>query len=151
MRWHPRAEFRALSNEQKDELTAWQRSAEGKKSLKKQRPDGDTGRKGSKRKAGDDDLGTTDRSWKKKFRKALKTQSGLAHVMSELADAESATAPLVAALQPTLPPAPSNPPTAPPRAAQPSSSSVGALAAAFPALSTSVKLNSILKNDKKQD
>ena len=88
----------------------------------------------------------TSTSWKKKFKRAIKTQKGLSHVMYVLTDEENANAALVSSLAVQLPPAPAPvPPPAPTAPVNPSSVAVGTIAAAFPALSTKVKLNSILK------
>ncbi len=102
----------------------------------------------------------SDGNWKKKFKKALKTDSGLKSVMSLLADAENSNSAFVSALQSSFPVAHSTanissvntattfqvqlPPVAPTPAIAPSVSC--AIAAASPA--TSVKMNSILKNGK---
>ena len=147
LRWHPRAEFLALSDEQKDELTAWQNTTDGKKAVKKQRSEL---RKPKKRKNERGDNERNGGSWKKKFKKALKSSGGLAHIMSTLKEAETSNASLIAALQPSLPPAPAPAPPARPTApAAPAASAaglVGSLAQSFPALSTKVKINSIMKN-----
>ena len=142
LRWHTRKEFKDLTSDQKDELVEWQKTDAGKTAVKKQKEDGEKKRKAE-----------SGNGWKKNFKKALSTKKGLSHVMSTLLEAEQQTAPLVAALQPNLPPAPaSNPPSAPtpdaPTAPAPTTAaaSVAQLAVAFPALSTKVKLNSILKN-----
>jgi len=85
LRWHTRKEFGALTSDQRDELTAWQNTKEGKKVLKEQRAT--NGGKRASPESGKSD----NKSWKKKFRKAIKTQKGLSHVMTLLAEEESAT------------------------------------------------------------
>lgn len=147
LRWHTRQEFRDLSSDQKDELTEWQSSNAGRTAIKKQRVDDNKKRKG-KGDHNDRDGG----NWKKKFKKAIKTKSGLAHVMATMVQEENEHASIVAAIQPALPPPPATiPPRAPPTIAAATQQSAAAvatishLAAAFPALSTKIKLNSILK------
>ena len=117
--------------------------------MKKQRSD--------EKKCAQDSSNKGSGNWKKKLKKAIKTPDGLAHVMSVMLDAEQRTVPSIQLLQPqnenppkspaiTLPPAPSNVP--PPTSHM--SASVSALAQAFPALATKVKLQSILKSSKKE-
>jgi len=154
LRWHPRKEFYDLSQDQKEELTAWQRSDEGRKvlkasresALKKRKPDSDSNKsnKGN---------GT----WKKKFKKALKTPNGLKTVMSLLAEEEKSNVALVAALNTAnngngnvqqyantpLPPAPQTHFYPPPSS---DNANVSSLSLRYPA--TQLKLNSILKNRK---
>lgn len=144
LRWHPRKDFQKLTKEQKDELCAWQNTKEGKRLIDAQR--GESNR-ASKRKGGK--TSTSNESWRKKMKKALKTESGLSHVMSVLAEEESSNSAFVAGLGVKLPAAP-NVPTANASTVNASSTqspyaAVSAIAAAFPALSTKVKLNSILK------
>ena len=135
LRWHMRKEFRDLISDQKDELVEWQQTDAGKSAVKKQREETDKKRKSS-----------TGNGWKKNFKKALNTKKGLSHVMSTLMEAEQQSAPLVAALQPTLPTAPAAASVAAPAATPtPAPAQVAQLAATFPALSTKVKLTSILK------
>ena len=148
LRWHTRHEFRDLSSEQKDELTEWQSSSDGRAKIKKQRASENKKRKGNPNE--DKDRG----GWKKKFKKAISTKSGLSHVMSVMLAEEEKQAPLVSALRPALPPVPQGtvpvPPAAAPAAAASvqgqASATIAQLAVAFPALSTKVKLNSILRN-----
>ena len=91
---------------------------------------------------------------KKKFKRDLKTKSGISHVMSVMREEENKNAPLVSVLQPTLPPiattsVPSDPTTAIQAATNPlapTNANISQLSTAFPALSTKLKLNSILKN-----
>ena len=143
LRWHPRQEFRKLTDEQKDELREWQQTADGKKALAAGKKDNGSKRKRDGGKGGDDNGG----SWKKKFKKALKTPKGISHIMSVLKDEETNNSGLISALQPAaLPPAPAAAPVPAPSVLPPASSSVASIAAAFPALSTKVKLNGILKN-----
>ena len=147
LRWHPKPEFKKLSDEQRDELVKWMRTSEGKKVLQKSK-----GTKfENKRKSGGG--GNGDRSqksseggnWKKKFKKALNTPKGLAHIMSVMADEEKNNQALVFAFQSTqtsLPPAP-----APVQPAQPqiriAAANAGSIQSSMPA--TAMKLASILK------
>ena len=145
LRWHPRKEFKKLSDDQKDELTKWMKTQDGKKVIKESR-------KEAKRKR--DEAPTTDKNgersggnWKKKFKSAIKTPNGLKTVMAVLAEEEKSNQAMIAAFQTAsqpvpLPPAPttvtSAPPTTPPPTPQ-----VSLVQAAMPA--TTVKLQSILK------
>ena len=147
LRWHPKPEFKKLSDEQRDELVKWMRTSEGKKVLQKSK-----GTKfDNKRKSGGGGNGDrTQKSseggnWKKKFKKALNTPKGLAHIMSVMADEEKNNQALVFAFQSTqtsLPPAP-----APVQPAQPqiriASANAGSIQSSMPA--TAMKLASILK------
>lgn len=89
LRWHHPKEFRALPSDQKDELVAWQKTQEGKKVLNKSKEAASLKRKleetkdESKKKAPRDH--SSHSAWKKKLKKAVKTQNGLAHIMSVLA------------------------------------------------------------------
>ena len=157
LRWHPKKEFMNLPVEQRDELSAWIKTNDGRKvieqsrkTFKKKRKDTNGG--GGRNKEG---------NWKKKFKKAMHTDAGLKSVMSLLADAEKNNSAFVSALQSTftvpptanisavtptvqfqLPPAPTATPSV-----TPGTTVASAIATAFPA--TSVKLNSILHNGKK--
>lgn len=142
LRWYPRKEFKALSNEQKDELKEWMQTQDGKKAMRKSRANA------AKRKTDDvepDPKAKSKETWKKKMKKALKTPQGLKTVMAIMAEEEKTNHGFVAALQSTAPapaptPAPTNVPTAPP--SQPAQASASALQVRFP--STSVKLQSVL-------
>ena len=104
-----------------------------------------------KKRKNESDSGSTDTSWKSKLKKKLKTQHGLSHVMSLLAEEEASNTALISGIQIQLPPPPAATPASAPAAtptASTSTAAVSALASAFPALSTKVKLNSILKNKK---
>jgi hypothetical protein len=137
LHWHPRSKFMELSDAQKDELTTWQKTAEGKKLMaadKKQR----------KRENKDTSPNPPrPENWKKKLKKSIRTPEGLAHVMSVLREEESSNSDLAATLGPALPPppAPAPPPTPPAVAAS--------VDAQFKNLATKVRLQSILKNPKK--
>ena len=72
---HTRQEFRDIFSKQKDELTSRKGSNEGKASIKKQRTINSKKRKS--------DLENVDKgNWRKKFKKSIKTQSELSHVLS---------------------------------------------------------------------
>ena len=76
-------------------------------------------------------------------------KSGISHVMSIMLEEETKNYSLVTSLQLPLPPVPSKTTPLPPLPAPTtvttiSSAAVGMIAAAFPDLSTKVKLNSIL-------
>ena len=84
--------------------------------------------------------------WKKKFKRALKTQSGISHVMSVMCEEENKNAPLVSTLQPHIPtPMHTSVPLAPSTTLL-TIANISELAGAFPKLSTKIKLNTILKN-----
>ena len=111
LRWYPRSEFLALPDEQKDELTKWQRTTEGKKAMRKEKKRKSSDGRGSSPNSG----GAKNDSWKRKFKKSLKTANGLAHVMAIMAEEENSNTALVASLnQAPLPPPPLNPPVAAP-------------------------------------
>lgn len=151
LRWHSRQEFRDLTPPQKDELTSWQNSSDGKKEMRKQRNDFHKKRKHEEanKSGGNGNNGDTQKdNWRKKFKKALKTPKGLSHIMSVLREEETNNSGLISALQPTLPPAPAN--TAAPVPPPAQDASISALATQFPAMSTKVTLNSILKNSANQ-
>jgi len=137
LRWHTRREFLKLSKEQKDELSNWLKTDEGKKH-KKDRMQDNKKDEPNKRKSEDKSGG----NWKKKFKRAIKTEKGLKSIMSIMASEEQNNQALVSALAAAT--LPSIPPPLPPAPAQPPTVTVASLATAFPA--TNVKLNSILKN-----
>ena len=151
LRWHPPKEFKKLTDAQKNELTDWMKTQEGKKAMRQSRKAFQKKRKRSPDTDADDKKTPSDsNSWKKKFKKAMKTPNGLKTVMTVLAEEEKSNSALIAALQAnpmpqqgtvTLPPAPTAPAPAPPQAP-----TVGSVQASFPA--TSLKLQSILKNGK---
>ena len=82
LRWHPKSEFMKLNKDQKDELSKWLKTDEGQKhkkaSLAKSNDSG-------KRKQ---DGNATGGNWKKKFKKALKSDKGLKTIMSMMAKEE---------------------------------------------------------------
>lgn len=138
LRWYPRKEFLKLSNEQKDELTTWQKTAEGKKSMAQ-------AKKKREQPAQDNASPAKPESWKKKFKKSLKTPEGLAHIMSVMREEESTNAALTAGMTSPLPP----PPTTATPPAQPAVAS--SVDAHFQNLATKVRLQSILKNPQKRN
>ena len=79
LHWHTQQEFRDIYSDQKDEVTSWQGSNEGNASIKKHRninsrkrkSDPDNDKKGRRR---------------KKFKKSIKTQSRLSHVIYIMLD-----------------------------------------------------------------
>jgi hypothetical protein len=136
LRWYPHKEFNKLPDDQKKELREWMGSQEGKKAMRKSRANANKIRKAQENNTDKSQSG----NWKKKMKKALKTPHGLKSVMSVLAEEEKSNQGLVAALKTAnLPPPPAPVAPTPPQTAQASS-----LQVAFP--STSVKLQSILKN-----
>ena len=150
LRWHTRKEFKALTSGQKDDLCEWQSSSEGKKELKSQHKNNSKKRKGDVPE-GDNEKG----GWKKKFKKAMKTQNGLSHIMSVLMEEEQSNASIDSALQQPpprthIPPPPAMPPTVTQKPVNNPvpSAAISQLSATFPALATKVKLQSILKSKK---
>lgn len=148
LRWHSYQEFCELTLPQKDELTSWQNSFDGKKEMRKQRNDAIKKQKHEDGNKSGNNGNTENNSWCKKFKKALKTLQGLSPIMSVLREEETNNSGLISALQPSLPPVPAStdipaPPTAP-------SALVSVLVTQFPAMSTKVTLNSILKNSSQQ-
>ena len=153
LRWHHPKEFKKLPAAQKEELTTWMKTQEGKKTMKASRKAAQKDKKRKRDENNDDgkEKAGNDSNWKKKFKKALKTPSGLKTVMSVLAEEEQSNTALVAAIQasmtPSAPP-PQLPPVPPPAPAQAPTQTptVGAIQASLPA--TSLKLQSILKTSK---
>ena len=145
LRWHPKSEFKKLTDDQKDELMKWMRTSEGKKVLKKSRDQAEKKRK----KEGSGDVKKAENgNWKKKFKKALGTPKGLAHVMAVMAEEEKNNQALIAAIQaiqaPVLPPPPAANQVAQPRVQIASTTATAPLAKpSMPA--TALKLASILK------
>ena len=140
LRWHPLKEFMKLSNEQRDELVTWQKSAEGKKTMA-----GDKKKRGAQ----DNKSSSNNDNWKKKFKKSLKTPEGLAHVMSVMREEESANAALTATMAPVLSQSPAAAQQS--TATQPAATAgvAASVDAHFQNLATKVKLQSILKSPKK--
>jgi hypothetical protein len=145
LRWHPKKDFRALPDDQRTELVEWMKTNDGRKTIKASRKQAGKKRKGVDR--GDENKNpNSNGNWKKKFKRAMKTPSGLKAVMSALAEEEKSNTAFVSALQaafPTapLPPKPSATIAVPPTASI--SSTSGSIQSSLPA--TSLKLTSILK------
>ena len=177
LRWHPPKDFKALTNEQKDELVAWQRTSEGQAALakSKQEKDKSNKRKDSPNATNDKEVHNKRKKWLSNF---VKKPSGLKHVMSVLAKEEDGNSAFIATLnsvapppQPIIQPTPHTtmiPPPPPPAPAvgaarllpqpapavlqqqQPGTASTSsAIARSFPGSATRVTLNSILKPPKK--
>ena len=144
LRFHPREEFLQLPDDQKDELRAFLETNEGKKSKKayyaKLNKKDKEEKENKKRKGGDNPANGT---WKKKMKRALKTEQGLKAVMAILAEEETNNQALVAAFTGSaaapLPPAPAATPVPAPTQNETS----GKIAALMPA--TTLKLRSIMK------
>ena len=98
LRWHPKKEFKNLTDEQREELTTWMKTSEGRKHMKKSRESSNAKRKRDGNGNGND-KGAGNGNWKKKFKKAIKTPKGLAHVMAVIAEEEQSNAAYVSALQ----------------------------------------------------
>lgn len=145
LRWHPKGEFMKLSQDQRDELSSWQKTDEGRKTITASRKAHNKKRNASSP-SGPSKPNMNGKTWKSKFKKALKTDKGLKTIMSVLAEEEKTNTALVAALQTVPPPAVPAPLPPPPQAPTATASAATALALNFPA--TQVKLQSILKKSK---
>jgi hypothetical protein len=152
LRWHPKSEFMKLSQEQRNELSSWQKTDEGRKTITASRK-AHLKKRNSPTTPSPNKPNMNGKTWKSKFKKALRTDKGLKTVMSLMAEEEKTNTAFVAALQ-SLPPVPapapvpapqSSPPQTAPATASAATAST-ALAVRFPA--TQVKLQSILKNTK---
>ena len=151
LRWHHPKEFSKLTNDQKDELVTWLRTDDGKKhkvELKKQnrkRKFSDNNNKGSDNKSKN--------AWTRKLKSKLKTEKGLATVVSLLAEHEQSNQAFASALNAVAPVAAGTASTAAAATPAPASSNVSvastnmstALSKVLPA--TSIKLASILKKN----
>ena len=90
LRWHHPKEFKALPEDQKDELVKWQKTQEGKQILGRSREAAEKrAATTKKRKADGNSKGgsksnSTGEDWKKKLKRAVKTQNGLKTIMSVL-------------------------------------------------------------------
>ena len=147
LRWHPKKEFRNLSDEQRDELTKWMRTSEGKKHVKKSK---DRSNKRNRERGGDgggnQNSNKSDGNWKKKFKKAIKTPKGLAHIMSVMATEEQNNTAFIAAFQSIKSALPPVPPAVPPTIPQATIASANATPSAPTVMpATAMKLASILK------
>lgn len=149
LRWHPKSEFMKLNKDQRDELSKWLKTDDGQKHKKESLAMSNDSRK--RKQEGN----ATGGNWKKKFKKALKSDKGLKTIMSMMAKEEQSNQSLVSALSSTaLPPIPTTPipnPASTQAATTPSAASATtaqkvSAASAFPA--TNVKLQSILKQKK---
>ncbi len=142
LRWHPTEDFKALPDDQREELNEWlHNTPEGNKvrdaNLKKKKTSG-------KRKSEEKDKkksGKSEAAWKKVLKKKMKTDKGVASVMSVLADVEKTNSTFASALKEA----------ADQNEGETQVSSVDAdsnLAKATP--STQIKLNAIMKNGNKK-
>ena len=148
LRWHHPKEFRKLPRDQKDELTTWLKTDQGKRHIEASKKEA----KKRKRERESDKNGEGGKNnWRRKMQRAMKTDEGLKSIMAIMAEEEKNNTAFIAALHtaPTpvstpapLPPPPTTTPVAPPAPPQ-----VSSLSQALPA--TNVKLQSILKKGKK--
>lgn len=146
LRWHHPKEFAKLSSEEKDELTAWLKTPDGKKHKAESRKGN-----ANKRKAENPQQGNT--AWKKKLKKKMKSKKGLATVMSLLSEVEQDNQAFASALAASSTSTSSNNSYHANNASQQqdsqvSSTSASALSTALPA--TTIKLSSILKKGSKK-
>ena len=141
LRFHPKDKFLALPQDQKDELRQWLATNDGKQAkkeyFKEKKGDSDKENEKANKRKNEDDKG----NWKKKMKKAMKTEKGLKAVFGILAEEEASNSSFISALSGVnLPP----PPSAEAPRAPAATAAVASLETAYPA--TSIKLRSILKN-----
>ena len=113
LRFHPKDKFMALPKDQQDELSDWLSTKEGRKS-KRQYFASKRNSSGSKTDGHEDKENNGKRksdakanNWKKKFKKALKSEQGLKTVMSVLASEEKENQALVSMLKASFASSPS--------------------------------------------
>ena len=144
--FYPDDKFKALLQEQQDELKEWIHTKEGRKSKQDYFK-----KKGKGNSKGDNDSDKENKNkhkadqkgnWHNKFKKALNTDKGLKTVMSILAEEEKTNQALVTALA-TVPLPPNGTVTKP---SQPDTTGMVALSLATQLPATSIKLQSILRN-----
>ena len=148
LRWHHPKEFKALSGDQKDELTTWQKTNEGKKILTKSREAADRKRKASGRPSGNggtkgDGKAIGQGAWKKKLKRAVKTQNGFKTIMSVLAEEETKNQAIIKALTSSAASPTPTPEASTVKISNTSSANAVPKSISFPA--TSLKLSSIMK------
>jgi hypothetical protein len=156
LRWHTPQEFQALTQEQKQELVSWQKSPDGKSTLKKSRDEHRKKRKSQGASGGDkqhtpSEAANVNKKRKQWLKSYVKKPSGLKHVMAVLAKEETTNAAFISSLNTigtqSLPPPASGTVMQPPA----STPQVAALSAHFPGSATKVKLNSIIQHGKKKN
>ena len=135
LRWHHPKELKGLSNEHKNELCDWQKTAKGKKALNESRATASKKRKHGDRGGGGDSKSLGQGSWKKNMKQAVKTQNDFKTIMSVLAAEETRNKANILAINP--------PNTSPNTTTGAISSAVTKVAERFSA--TTIKLNSIIK------
>ena len=95
---------------------------------------------------GNQNSNKSDGNWKKKFKKAIKTPKGLAHIMSVMATEEQNNTAFIAAFQSIKSALPPVPPAVPPTIPQATVASANATPSAPTVMpATAMKLASILK------
>jgi len=96
LRFHPKDKFLSLPHDQQQELREWLRTKDGQKSKKEffMKSSNDKNEESKKRNADNKQGG----NWKKKFKKALKSDKGLKTVMSILSSEEKSNMAFVQAL-----------------------------------------------------
>ena len=88
LRWHPKAEFRKLPKEQRDELDAFMETPAGREKMRESRKEFNKKRKADGGKGNGNDKKKRE-TWKRKMRKALKTSEGTKQIFSILSEHES--------------------------------------------------------------
>jgi hypothetical protein len=153
LRWHTPSEFQSLTQDQKTELVCWQKSAEGKSSLKKSKEAHlNSKRKGEKPSKGDntsqeESNATVNKKRKQWLKSFVKKPTGLKHVMSVLAKEESGNAAFVASINALQAPTSTQPSPSANQQAPPNTATIGSLTSLFPGSATKVQLNSILRHN----
>ena len=148
LRWHHPTEFKALPNDQKEELMKWQKSQDGRKilnkskeaAIKKCKAELQSAGGGGANKPKGGDKTVSNGAWKKKLKQAVKTQNGFKTIMSVLADEESRNKEVIAALKASV--------TEPPASASSATAKASAESATLRFPATSLKLSSILNTKK---
>ena len=149
LRWYPRREFLKLPSNQKTELMNWMKTDSGRELVTKFKQERDKAKFANsspfansssthgKRKQNNKN---SSENWKKKLRKAVRSENGLKSIMSILAQEQSNNTPLIGALKTQIENLTLNPNA---QIQSESGSNVGAVTTTVP--STSIKLQSILK------
>ena len=151
LRWHTPTEFKALSSEQKTELSTWQRSPDGKSALQKSKESFNK-RKGDQNGKSNGNNANVNKKRKQWLKGYAKKPEGLKHIMSVLAKEEASNAAFVSSLNALNPAQIAPPAQLPPKPSvtfEPPAATINSLTGMFPASATRVKLNSILTHNNK--
>ena len=109
LRWYPRKEFLKLPSNQKSELMEWMKTDTGRETIQKFRQERDRAssnnsgtNNSNKRRAESSNNNSNNGNWKKKLKRAVKTENGLKTILSILAQEQANNAPLISALKSRL-------------------------------------------------